>query len=351
MSHTIVYIGSYAERSAQSIYIYTLDGETGKLAYVHSTGGVLNPSFLTVNADQTRLYAVSETTQQPGSVVSYVLDAHKGQLTPINEQSTNGGAPCHIAIADKGNFLVLPNYIGGSICLYPIQPDGSIGNRAYEVQHHGSSINPDRQDTPHPHSTNVDPSGKFIFVPDLGLDKIVTYEIDREAKQLILQGETAVKPGSGPRHFVFHPQHNYAYVINEISSTIIAFTYDPELQTLAAIQTVGTLPADYQGVNTAAEVLIHPSGQFLYGSNRGHDSIVVFALNPTTGQLTYVEHVSTQGKGPRNFALTPDGAMLLVANQDSSNIVSYRIDQQTGKLTATGESLEIPHPVCLKIFN
>lgn len=352
MSQTTVYVGSYAEKDAQSIYVYRLDSETGKLTYVNSTSGILNPSFLTVNANQTRLYAVSETNDRPGSVVAYALDAHTGELTQLNEQSTNGAAPCHVALGDHENYLVLPNYAGGSICLYPVQQDGQIGKLAYEVQHHGSSINPDRQESAHPHSTNIDPSGTFVFVPDLGLDKIILYKIDRESQQLAIQGDTMVQPGSGPRHFVFHPHLNYAYVINELASTIITFEYDPEIQTLTAIQTVSTLPTDYAGrVNTTAEIKIDPTGRFLYGSNRGDDSIVVFSINPASGHLTYVEHVSTQGKGPRNFALTPDGAMLLVANQDSNNIVSYNIDEQTGKLTATGENLQLPHPVCLKIFN
>ncbi|GLV53734.1 hypothetical protein KDH_05860 [Dictyobacter sp. S3.2.2.5] len=352
MSLSTVYVGSYAEKDAQSIYVYRLDSETGKLTLVNSTAGILNPSFLTVNADQTRLYAVSETDNQPGSVVAYALNSQTGELTRLNEQSTNGAAPCHLALADQEQYLTVANYLGGNICLYPVLPDGQLGDLAYEVQHHGSSINTERQDAAHPHSTNIDPSGGYVYVPDLGLDKIIIYKLDSMSNQLVIQGDTMVEPGSGPRHFVFHPQQNYAYVINELSSTITAFTYNPDIQTLTTVQTVSTLPAHYTGsANTCAEIRIDPSGRFLYASNRGDDSIVVFSIDADDGKLIHVERVSTGGQGPRNFALTPDGDLLLVANQYSSNIVSYNIDKQTGKLTVTGENLQLPHPVCLKIFN
>ncbi|GER90316.1 hypothetical protein KDW_44780 [Dictyobacter vulcani] len=348
---TYVYIGSYADKDDQGIYVYTLDRTTGKLKPISSTSGIGNPSFLIVTPNQKYLYAVSESTEGPGAVAAFAIDPQNKDLTLLNQQSTEGTAPCHLTFDGTRTHLVVVNYSGGNICLYPLDEDGRIKKMTYNVQHQGHSINPDRQEAAHPHSANLAPDGKYIFVPDLGQDKIISYKIDLEAEKLVLQGETTVKAGSGPRHFVFHPERNYAYVINELSSTITAFSYEPEIQTLNEIQTVSALPEGYQGESTAAEILIHPSGKFLYGSNRGHDSIAVFALDSSTGLLTPLQHVSTQGKTPRNFTLTPDGKFLLVANQDGNNLVTFALDQQTGKLSETGEVIDIEHPVCIKVLN
>ncbi|GCE30828.1 hypothetical protein KDA_63120 [Dictyobacter alpinus] len=346
-----VYIGSYAEKDDQGIYVYTLDRATGKLSPVSSVAGIENPSFLTMTPDQSYVYAVSETTSEPGAVAAFAVDPQSKELTLLNQQSTGGAAPCHLIFDGTHNHLVVVNYSGGSICLYPLDKDGRIGKLADTIQHHGQSINPDRQEAAHPHSANLTPDGTHIFVPDLGQDKIFCYKIDEEAQKLVLQGETTVKAGSGPRHFTFHPTRNYAYVINELSSTITAFMYEPATQSLYAIQTISTLPEGYQGESTAAEIKIHPSGKFLYGSNRGHDSIVTFALDATSGLLTLIGHISSFGETPRNFALTPEGDFLLVANQDGNNVVTYKLDGQTGKVSTTKEIVDIAHPVCIQIMN
>jgi 6-phosphogluconolactonase len=243
------------------------------------------------------------------------------------------------------------NYAGGSVSVLPIGEDGRLGELTDLVQHHGSSANPQRQKSPHPHSANLDAANRYLFVPDLGLDKIMIYRIDSPRGKLKPNDEpwARVKAGAGPRHFAFHPKGRYAYVINELDSTVTAFAFDETRGTLKEIQTVPTLPDSFTGNSTCADVHVSPSGKFLYGSNRGHDSIVIFAIDEDTGQLTYVEHEPTQGKTPRNFAIDPTGTFLLAANQNSDTVVTFRIDPVTGRLSPTGHVASVPSPVCLKL--
>ena len=351
-----VYVGTYASQQDPGIFNYTLDGATGTLTYLTSIAGIEHPGFLAISDDQQRLYTVSETAafmgMVGGSVAAFAIQPQSKALTFLNQQPTTGEDPCHIVLDGSQRYLVVSNYSGGSICLYPLQADGEIGKLVDKIQHHGSSkIQPERQENAHTHSATFDPSGEYVFVADLGQDKIVTYRLDTTTQKLVYVAETDTHPGSGPRHFTFHPTANYAYSINELDSTITAYAFNPQSKELKSLQTISTLPADFQGANTTADIHIHPAGTFLYGSNRGHDSIAVFALDPATGKLSSIEQVASGGICPRNFALTPTGSFLLAANQLSNNIVTFAIDQQTGELTATGARIEVPAPVCIKIID
>jgi 6-phosphogluconolactonase len=251
----------------------------------------------------------------------------------------------------EGKFVLVAHYAGGCVSVLPIREDGRLGEPTDIIRHQGSGVNPQRREAPHPHSVNLDAANRFLFVPDLGLDKIMIYRVDATQGKLKPNDEpwARVKAGAGPRHFDFHPNGKYAYVINELDSTFTAFAYDNERGRLREIETVSTLPEGFTGTNTCADVHVAPSGKFLYGSNRGHDSIATFAINEDTGKLTYVAHEPTQGKTPRNFAIDPTGNFLLAANQNSDTIVTFRIDRTTGKLSPTGDVTRVPMPVCLKM--
>ena len=256
-------------------------------------------------------------------------------------------------MVDKtGKDVLVANYDSGSVSVLPIQPDGKLGAATAFVQHQGSSADPQRQEGPHAHSINVDAANRFAFAADLGLDKVLVYRFDPAKGTLIANSppSVSVKPGAGPRHFAFHPGGHYAFVINEMGSTVTAFSYDPAHGVLKELQTISTLPENFKGENSTAEVQVHPSGKFLYGSNRGHDSIAVFAIDPDKGTLSLVERQSTQGKTPRNFGIDPSGQYLLAANQDSGTVVVFRIDPQTGHLSPTGQVVEVPSPVCVKFL-
>jgi 6-phosphogluconolactonase len=352
----VVYVGTYEHQADPGIFAYILDNDKGTLTFLNNTSGIEHPAFLAITSDQQRLYTVGETWeyqgQTGGSVAAFAINAQTKALTFLNQLPTTGAGPCHISLDGSERYIIASNYFGGSICLYPLQANGEIGEMADKIQHHGgSNVHPDRQESAHTHSTNFDQSGEYAYVPDLGQDRIVTYKLDTTTQKLIAVGETISKPGSGPRHFTFHPTENYAYCINELDSTVSVYAYNPSSKELQSLQTISTLPADFQGENVTSDIHIHPAGTFLYGSNRGHDSIAVFALDPSTGKLTSIEQVSTQGNWPRNFALTPGGNFLLAANQNSNNIVTFAIDQQTGRLTATGAKLEVPSPACIKIID
>jgi 6-phosphogluconolactonase len=255
-----------------------------------------------------------------------------------------------LTLDGEGRNVLVANYTGGSIESLPVQSDGRLGKAASFIQHSGKSIVAGRQDGPHAHCMALDPAGKFAFVCDLGLDKIMSYRFDAAQGTLTANQPafTATKPGAGPRHLVFAPNGRQVYVINEINSTIVRYAYDPAAGTLAEVQTVGLLPADFTGANTAAEIAVHPSGKFLYGSNRGDDSIAVFGIDPASGALAFLQRVPTGGKAPRHFAIDPSGKFLFAANQNSGNIVIFNLDPATGKLAPSGKVLEISSPVCVK---
>jgi 6-phosphogluconolactonase len=350
----IVYIGTYTDSTAsKGIYAYRFDVSTGTLTSLDTTAQTKNPSFLAADRAGRFLYAVNEIGdyegKSAGSVTSFAMDRTTGKLTALNTVSTKGDGPCHLMVDNTGKMLVVANYGGGSVASFPIGADGKLGEAAYFDQHTGKGANPARQDGPHAHSAVISPNNRFAFVADLGLDKIFSYRLEPSTGKMSPNNPptASVAPGAGPRHFAIHPNRRWAYAIDEILSTITAFRYDNNRGTLREFQTITTLPADFHGENTTAEIVIHPNGKFVYGSNRGNDSIAVYSVDRNSGKLTLVEHVPTQGKSPRNFAIDPTGHYLLAANQLSGNIVQFQVDAKTGKLTPTGATLAIPAPVCV----
>ena len=351
-----LYVGTYTSGESEGIYLCEMDSETGALTRQGVTKGVVNPSFLAIHPSQKYLYAVNEVGdfqgEKSGAVSAFAIDAATGKLTLLNQQSSLGGAPCHLVVDAAGKNVLVANYTGGSIACLPIASDGRLRAASSSVQHEGSSVNPRRQEGPHAHSINLDAANKFAIVGDLGLDQVLVYRFDSGQGTLVANDPPgiAVKPGAGPRHFSFHPGGRFGYVINELQRTVTAFAYDAATGSFQTLQTISTLPPGAKPVGSTAEVRVHPNGKFLYGSNRGHDSIVVYRINQDTGKLTYVENESTQGKTPRNFTLDPTGKFLLAENQQSNSIVVFAIDPETGALQPTGHSLEIPSPVCIRMI-
>ncbi len=350
----LVYIGTYTQRGSEGIYRFQLDTETGALTAPMVAAKTPNPSFLALHPSGRYLYACNETTSyqgtKSGSISAFAVDPNTGDLTFLNQQSSRGGAPCHVVVDKLGKNVLVANYVGGNVASLPVQADGKLGEATGFVQHQGSSVNPRRQESPHAHSINLDAANRFAFAADLGLDKVLIYRFDSATGNLTpnTPGYASVDPGSGPRHFTFHPSGKFAYVINEMLSTVTMFHYNAEKGALDRIQAITTLPDDFKGNTSTAEVQVHPSGKFLYGSNRGHDSIAIFTIDPSTGLLRKAGHQSTGGKTPRNFGIDPSGKFLLAANQDSGTVNVFRIDASTGALTPTGHSAQVPMPVCVK---
>ncbi|MFH1268296.1 MAG: beta-propeller fold lactonase family protein, partial [Planctomycetota bacterium] len=337
------------------IYHARLDLATGEIEGVELAGEVVNPSFLAVHPSRGFLYAVGEIAnfegKRAGAVSAFSIDPGTGKLTLLNQRPSEGTGPCHLVVDQTGKNVLVANYGSGSVASLPIGEDGRLGEATSAIQHEGSSVNPQRQQGPHAHSINLDAANRFAFAADLGLDKIFIYRFDHAGTLEAADPPWAkVAPGAGPRHFAFHPGGRLAYVINELDSTVTAFEYDARRGVLTSLETVSTLPPGFEGESNTAEVQVHPSGKFLYGSNRGHDSIAAFAIDPQTGRLRFVAHESTQGKTPRNFGIDPTGAYLLAANQATDNVVVFRIDPETGALGATGHSASVPSPVCVKML-
>jgi len=336
----LFYVGTYTERGSEGIYIGRLDAATGSISIAGSAHDQLSPSFVVIDPTGRYLYAANE--REEGAVSAYVIDPVTYGLTFLGRQATRGANPCHVSLA--GGSLLTANYTGGSVVAFPVMADGSLDPASDWVQHTGSGVT-DRQTGPHPHSVFPHPSGDWLYVPDLGLDRILIYRLD--AGKLLPHGVAALAPGAGPRHVAFGAGGRLAYVINELDSTITAFTADAQTGALEPLQTVSALPDGFTGTSYCADIHMHPSGRFLYGSNRGHDSIAIFAVDPDTGALTPAGHCPTGGLWPRNFALDPSGQFVLAANQHSDTIVTLRIDQKTGGLTPTGQVANVPSPVCI----
>lgn len=347
-----LYIGTYTSGKSEGIYRYSMSPQTGELMYVNSYKAD-NPSFLTIDPTRRHLYAVNEVKEfdgkSSGAVSAFLINPMTGDIKFLNQQPSLGADPCHLTVDRKRKFVLVANYTGGSLAVLPITRDGSLGTSTDFIQLEGSSIK-EQQDGPHAHCIRLDTANRFALAADLGTDKVMIYRFDPAAGKLknSRQKYISLLPGAGPRHLTLHPRGRFAYVINELDSTMSAMVSDPSRGTLRLIETVSTLPKEFSGTSYCADVHISPSGRFLYGSNRGHDSIVVFRINENTGRLTYVEHVSTQGHWPRNFVIEPFGRFLLVANQRSDSVVTFKIDSKTGRLTATGHIAQIPSPVCLK---
>ena len=353
-----VYFGTYTGKVSKGIYRSELDLATGKLSPPVLAGEAASPSFLAIAPNQKFLYSVGEISdfggKKAGAVNAFAIDAATGNLKLLNQQSSGGPGPCHVVVDREGKNVLVANYGGGSAAVLPIQADGKLSEASSFVQHKGTSVDKGRQEAPHAHSINVDAKNRFAFVADLGLDTVQVYKFDAAKGTLTPNDPPAAKVelGSGPRHFAFHPSGKFAYVINEMLLTVTVFDYDADKGILAPDQTITTLPAgviDRKGMSTA-EVVVHPSGKFLYGSNRGHHSIAIFSINQSTGKLTEVGHQSMGIKTPRNFNIDPTGNYLLVANQDGDSVVVFRVDQDTGKLEPTGSTIEVPMPVCVKFL-
>jgi 6-phosphogluconolactonase len=348
----LVYIGTYTRDKSKGIYAWRFQPSSGTLTPIGLVAETSNPSFLTIHPTRPLLYAVGELydRQKGGAVSAFTIDRKTGKLTPLNQVSSRGGGPCHLVVDRTGKNVLVANYGSGSVAAFPLNDDGSLSEAVGFVQHAGSSVDPKRQQGPHAHSINMSPDNRFAVAADLGLDQVLVYRFD-PAKGT-LEPHTPpfakVNPGAGPRHFAFHPSGRFAYVINEIQSTVTVFSYDGRGGVLKEVHTITTLPKDFTGTNHTAEVQVHPSGRFLYGSNRGHDSIAVFSIDTAKGTLTPVENTPTQGKTPRNFGIDPTGGYLFAANQGSDNIVVFRIDGKTGRLAPTGQVLEVGAPVCVK---
>jgi len=351
----LVYVGTYTTGKSEGIYLYQMNLSTGELKHVSTTAGVVNPSFLTVDPQRRYLYAVNEVSdfggKPSGAVSAFEINRKTSKLHFLNQQPSFGGAPCYVTIDRTGRFVLVANYVGGNVSVFSIERDGRLGVVTDVDQHHGSSVNPHRQNGPHAHSIVLDHANRYAYSCDLGTDRIMIYRFDSKKGKLTANQQpwVQVKPGAGPRHFAFHPTGRYGYVMNELDATVTAFQCDRIKGTLKEAQTVRALPEGFSEMNTTADIHLSPSGKFLYGSNRGHNSIVVFGIEERTGKLRLIEHVATQGRTPRNFAIDPTGKFLLAANQDSDTIVTFRIDPATGRLKPTGYVTEVPSPVCLKI--
>jgi 6-phosphogluconolactonase len=347
----IAYIAGSGIQNVTGIYGYRFDSNSGKLEPMGMLGEADRPSFLAIHPNRRYLYAVSGTN---GGVVSaFGIDASSGKLTLLNSVSSKGKGPCYVRVDRTGRNALVANYDGGSIAVIPIAADGKLREASSFVQHSGTVADPKRQGGPHAHSINPSPDNRFVVAADLGLDKLMVYRFDPDAGTITPNEPpfAQVAPRSGPRHFTFHPNAKHAYAINEISCTVTVFNYNAKKGILKEIQTVSTLPKGVAVTSdlSTAEVLVHPSGKFLYGSNRGHNTIAVFSISPE-GTLTLVDNVDTRGLMPRNFGIDPTGSFLLALNQSSNNVVVFRIDKKTGRLSPTGQTVETPGPMCVRFL-
>lgn len=350
--HWLVYIGSYTGGESEGIYLLKLDAETGALENLGLAGKATNPSFLAFHPTLPILYSTGNMGGaegiEKGGVSAHAI-GKDGRLTALNHQSSIGDGPCHVTVDRAGRHVLLANYSGGSLTAIALDAEGKLGESTSYIEHTGSSVHPDRQKQPHAHSVNLDTAGKFAFVADLGIDQVVVYRFDDRTGKLEPNDPpfAQLAPGAGPRHFAFHPSGKFAFVINELDNTLTAFAYDEKAGRLKTLDTAPTLPADFTDPNTTAEVRVHPNGRFVYGSNRGHDSIASFEFDIDSGKLKSLGWTSTEGEVPRNFNLDPTGTFLLAANQRTDNVVVLRIDPETGIPAPTGIQVKAPTPVCV----
>ena len=349
----LVYIGTYTDHGSKGIYAYRFDAKTGQSTALGLAAESVQPSFLTVDAGGHFLYAVNETGdyqgQPTGAVSAFAIDSVSGKLSLLKQVSSRAAGPAHIALDQSGKYALVSNYDLGSVAVFPVLKDGRLGEASAFVQHHGAGLDKERQEQPHVHAVAMSADNRFALVADFGIDQVFTYSLD-SAKGTLGQDPRTVKtnPGAGPRHLVFNSNGTLLYVINELQSSVTTYAYDPTNGGLRELSTISTLPDGFSGHSEASEIALHPSGKFLYASNRGQDSIAVFSIAPREGTLTHVEVVSVNGKTPRNFAIDPTGSWLLAANQESDNVVVFRINHKTGRLTPTGQVLHISSPACVQ---
>ncbi|MFN2200743.1 MAG: lactonase family protein [Caldilineaceae bacterium] len=358
-----VYVGTYTRREphvegkSTGIHVLRFNASAGSLTPERVIGDIDNPSYLAIHPSGRALYAISEVGdfegRAEGGVFAYGLDADSGEATLLNTRSTKGRGPAYISVDADGKNVLIANYGGGSLSVLPIRQDMSLNTTSEFIQHEGSSVNPQRQEAPHAHCIVLDRENRYALAADLGMDKVMIYRYGSETGSLSANPDqpwARTKSGAGPRHIAFHPSQRTVYVINELDSTLVTYRYDAEKGSMTEVQNVSTLPEEFDGRNYPADIHVHPSGRFVYGSNRGHDSIAAYAVDDSTGELELIEIVSSGGECPRGFALAPSGEFALVANQDSDNLVVFGIDLETGKLSPTGIDVEIPTPVCVKMW-
>jgi 6-phosphogluconolactonase len=349
-----VYFGTYTtQQGSRGIYRATLDLRSGTLSEPQLAAESENPSFLAIHSNGRHLYAVNEVGQlrgeKTGGVSAFAIDPASGDLRLVNQVPSRGPAPCYVSIARSGKHVLVANYSGGSVASFRIGEGGRLETQGGFVQHQGSSIDPQRQKGPHAHAIIEDPAGRRVFAADLGIDKLLIYRLDAATGELTPNDPplAAVAPGGGPRHIAFHPSGRFVYTNNEMARSVTSFSHDAATGTLRELQTISTLPDGAPAEGSTAQILVTSDGRFLYVSNRGHDSIAMFAVDQRNGRLTAIGHVPTQGKTPRNFNLDPSGSYLLAANQDSDTVVVFRVDRTTGRLQPTGSSIRISKPVCV----
>jgi len=350
----LCYIGTYTKTTSQGVYLYEQDPHTGELKFLNVSWAGDEPSYMAFHPNGRYLYAVSETGEfegQPwGQVSALSIDSQSGALTLLNQVPAEGRSPCYVSVDGTGQFALVANYHSGSLAVLPIRPDGRLLPKSDYVYLQPTAEETARNKEPRGHCIILAPGNRFVLACDAGLDRIMIYQLELSRGRLVPHDPpyTQLRDKAAPRHITFHPNGRDVYAIGESSSTMFALVWDGQRGTLTEKQALSTLPADFSGRSYCADVHVHPSGRFLYGSNRGHDSITIFAIDQATGALSLIGHESTQGQTPRNFGLDPKGAYLYAANQRSDTVVTYRIDQETGKLTPTGQVLQIPIPVCVK---
>jgi 6-phosphogluconolactonase len=356
LAETLVYVGTNTGGTSQGIYVATLDETTGALSAPRLAAAIGNPGFLALHPSKTWVYSVAGSRAADGSwkeeVAAFAVQ-QDGSLTLLNTRPSGGNGPCHISVDASGRVLLLANYNGGTVVSYPIRDDGSLGPAASTVQHEGSSVNPQRQKEPHPHGIYPGPTQTHVYVPDLGLDKVVIYRLDAAGARLLpnMPAHASTEPGGGPRHMAFHPNGRWAYVNLELTSRVAAYRVDAASGALESFQVLSSLPAGAQAEgNSTAEIAVHPNGRFVYVSNRGHDSIAVFAVDPQDGSLRFIEATSTGGRTPRNFGLVPGGRFLVAANQNSGNVTVFRIDPERGTLSRAGAEVAVDRPTYVRFL-
>lgn len=365
-NNKIVFAGTYTEPMSfiggqvsrgKGIHAYNLDADTGALSELLVNENILNPAFFCFDPQRQYLYCVNECQEFEGQPTGYVsafrIEGDSGKLTLLNQQPSHGTDPCHVIVDKTGKYVFVANYSSGSVSMFPINDDGSLGDASCVVQHEGRSVDLERQQGPHAHGIEISNDNRFALVCDLGCDQVFIYAIDLEGGKIIAnekQPAINMMPGAGPRHVVMHPNSRNAYVISELDSTMTAFAYDAENGTLAEIDTLSTLPAGFKGTTSCAEVQISPDGKFLYGSNRGHNSMVIYRISDDDGSIVITGHQGTGGEVPRNFEIDSDGMFVAAANQDTGNIVMFRRCAATGELKPTGSVVEVGAPVCVRFI-
>lgn len=350
--HYYLYTGTYTTGESKGIYIFDFNASSGKITPLGFADGIENPSYIAVSSDGRYLYAVNETGgEKPGSLSSFAIDKKTGNLRLLNNQPTGGDHPCYVDVDKKGNFVVAGNYSGGNLSVFK-STEGRLSPYVQLIQHTGSGENKMRQEKAHVHSTRISPDQKFLFVPDLGIDKVMVYPFNASASTPIDESAgfaAEVSPGAGPRHISFHPNRKWIYLMEEMSGNVSAFEFSNGQ--MKNIQTVSAHPDDYTDTKGSADIHVSSDGKFLYASNRAaSNTIAIFSIDPSTGKLTTKGFQSTLGNTPRNFALDPTNNYLLVANQQSNNIVVFKRDKKTGLLSETGTIIDVPSPVCLKFL-